>query len=74
MGFFSKVLKMIYLLLSNPFCRQIFIVFDYILADLNELNSAVIYRIIVVCSIITDLACEVQILIYLSSALLCKIL
>jgi len=74
MGYLSAVLKMIYFILSNPFCRQICIVLNYVPANFSERNSALIYKIIVVCSIITDRACEVQILIHLSSAFLCTTL
>jgi hypothetical protein len=65
---------MIYFRLSNPFCRQICIVLNYVPANLSERNSALIYKIVVVCSIITDLACEVQKLMHLSSVFLCMIL
>jgi hypothetical protein len=74
MGYLSDVLKITYFISSNPFCRQICIVFNYVPANLSERNSALIYKIIVVCSIIIDHVYEVQILMPLSSAFLCTIL
>jgi len=74
MGYLSAVLEMVYFILSNPFCRQICIDLNYVPANFSARNSALIYKIIVVCSIITDRACKVQILMHLSSAFLCTTL
>jgi hypothetical protein len=48
MGYLSAVLKIIYFLLSNPFCRQIRKDLKFVLANLSEGQSAFIYKIIVV--------------------------
>ena len=71
MGYLSAFLKMIYFILSNSFRRKMCVVLKYIPANLSEKNSTLIYKIIVVCSIIRERACEVQILMHLSSAFLC---